>query len=386
MNLLEKFQRNYESIRVEGLESKYLPYLKLKNYLDENFSEKKRIGKSFLGNDIYVLKIGSGKTKILAWSQMHGNETTGTKAMLDVFEFLKLQESECEKILESISFYFIPMLNPDGSTMYSRRSASGIDLNRDFLKESSPEIKVLKSFVQEIKPDFLFNLHDQRTIFNVGETDKPTTLSFLAPSPNIERAKTEPRIKAMSVIDYMAKGLEKLIPGNIARFTDEFYPTSTGDNFMNAGFPIILFEAGHYPNDYERIKVRQFHALAILLALEKIAQNEGAEVGDYHQIPINNKKFLDIVLRNVLVRSNEAESLMDIGIYFEEMLDVENQEVIFCARIEEIGDLSNYFGHLDIDKKGKNYLGRFSMFPQIGEKADFSVGNIHFEKGKFKGR
>src|SRR5690606_3713769 len=214
--------------------------------------------------------------------------------------------------------------------------------------------------------------HDQRTIFNVGGTNKPATLSFLAPSPDISRTETEPRIKAMTVINHIYKGLNEIIPGYLARFTDEFYSTSTGDNFMNAGYPIILFEAGHYPNDYQRNKVRKFHALAILLAVEKISLEETAEVGEYHQIPINDKKFLDIVLRNVLVNSNEAESLLDIGIYFEELLDVEAQEIIYCSRIEEIGDLSGFYGHLDIDKKGKIYLGKSSIFPKIGEKADFS--------------
>ncbi|HLV23503.1 MAG TPA: M14 family zinc carboxypeptidase [Moheibacter sp.] len=384
MRLIDLFGKEYERIRVEGFGSKYLPFMKLKNYLDENFPEKILIGKSFLGNDIYGLKIGTGKTKIMAWSQMHGNETTGTRCMLDVFSFLNLNNEWTEKLLKSVSFYFIPMLNPDGSTLYTRRNAAGIDLNRDFLQEASPEIKVLKSFVNKIKPDFLFNLHDQRTIFNVGGTNKPATLSFLAPSPDISRTETEPRIKAMTVINHIYKGLNEIIPGYLARFTDEFYSTSTGDNFMNAGYPIILFEAGHYPNDYQRNKVRKFHALAILLAVEKISLEETAEVGEYHQIPINDKKFLDIVLRNVLVNSNEAESLLDIGIYFEELLDVEAQEIIYCSRIEEIGDLSGFYGHLDIDKKGKIYLGKSSIFPKIGEKADFSVGNIHFEKGKFK--
>src|SRR5690606_18769703 len=96
------------------------------------------------------------------------------------------------------------------------------------------------------------------------------------------------------------------------------------------------------------------------------------------------KKFLNIVLRNVLVNYNEADSLLDIGIYFEELLDVKMQEIFYCSRIEGIGDLSGFYGHLDIDKKGKVYVGKSSIFPKIGEKADFSVGNIHFEKGKFK--
>lgn len=385
MGLLDLFNKKYEEIRVEGLDSKYLPFLKLKSYLDANFPNKVSLGKSFLGNEIYELKIGSGKIKILAWSQMHGNESTGTRAMLDVFEFLKMSENWSESILESVSFHFIPMLNPDGSTLYTRRNAAGIDLNRDFIQEASPEIRLLKSFVHKLQPDFLFNLHDQRTIFNVGNEAKPATLSFLAPSPDVNRSETDSRIRAMAVIDYMAKGLEKVIPGCVARFSDEFYPTSTGDNFMKLGFPCILFEAGHYPHDYQRDHGRKYNALAILLALEKISNQNFTNKGNYDQIPQNNKKFLDIILRNVLVKSNDAESLLDIGIYFDERLDLDSQEILFCSRIEEIGNLSGYFGHIDIDNKGKVYVGKSSIFPVIGELADFSVGTIHFEKGKFNG-
>lgn len=385
MDLLKLFAKNYEQIRVPEFESKYLPFLKLKNYVNENFPEHGITGKSFLGNEIFYLKTGTGKINVLVWSQMHGNESTGTRCMLDVFEFLKLQNDWCREISEKITLHFIPVLNPDGATLYARRNACGIDINRDFIRESSPEIKVLKQKISEIKPDFLLNLHDQRTIFNVGETAEPATLSFLAPSANAERSLNETRRNTMAVISHIYKGLDTLIPGKMARFSDEFYPTSTGDNFTKMGIPTILFEAGHYPHDYQRDHTRRFNALAVLLALDGIADEINPGIENYFEIPENNKKFLDIVLRNVLVKSNESETLLDIGIYFEEKLNKKKQEIEFCARIEEIGDLSGYFGHLDIDKKGKIFVGKSSLFPVVGDLAGFSVGNIHFEKGKFKG-
>lgn len=385
MGLTVLFNNNYEKHRVDGLESKYLPFLKLKSYLDQNFPDKISIGKSFLGNEIFQLKIGTGKIKILIWSQMHGNESTGTRAMLDVFSFLKSETSWSDVILKELCIYYIPMLNPDGSSLYTRRNAAGIDLNRDFLQEASPEIKVLKAAVSEIQPDFMFNLHDQRSIFNVGDQSKPATMAFLAPSPDEIRSVTESRIKAMAVIDHMVKGLETVIPGHLSRFTDEFYPNSTGDNFTKLGFPCILFEAGHFPNDYSRNQVRKFNALAILLAFERISRSDVMEKGNYDNIPLNQKKYLDIILRNVQVESSESHAILDIGIYFEERVDLESQEVIYCSKIEEIGDLSAYYGHLDQDMKGEKYHGKSSVFPVIGELADFSVGNIHFENGNFKG-
>ena len=385
MDLLNLFAKNYEQIRVSGFESKYLPFLKLKNYVAENFPAHQVAGKSFLGNEIFYLKTGSGKIHVLAWSQMHGNESTGTRCMFDVFEFLKLPNEWCREIIEKITLHFIPMLNPDGATLYARRNACGIDINRDFIREASPEIKVLKSYARKIQPDFLFNLHDQRTIFNVSETAEPATLSFLAPSADAARSLTETRRDTMAVIAHICNGLSKFIPEKTARFSDEFYPASTGDNFTKMGIPTILFEAGHYPQDYQRDHTRRFNALAVLLALDGIAGRKNNGIENYFEIPENNKKFLDIVLRNVLVKSNESETLMDIGIYFEEKLNKKKQEIEFCARVEEAGDLSGYFGHLDIDKKGKVFVGKSSLFPVVGETADFSVGNIHFDKGKFSG-
>lgn len=386
MDLLELFEKKYESIRISGFESKYLSFLSLKNYLINNFfSEKKSIGKSFLGNEIYSLKLGNGNLKVLVWSQMHGNESTGTKAMLDVFEFLQFENEWCKSILENITLHFVPMLNPDGASVYTRRNACGIDLNRDFLKESSPEIKILKAYVQQVQPDFLFNLHDQRSIFNVGDTKEPATMAFLAPAADIGRSLNETRKKSMAVIDYIYNELSKVLPGKIALFSDEFYPASTGDNFMLMGYPTILFEAGHFPNDYQRDHSRRFNALSILLGLEKISKNEEPEIGNYFDIPENNKKFLDVVLRNTLVKSNDSEALLDIGIYFEEKLNQKEQKLEYCSRIEEIGDLSSYFGHVDIDTKGKIFVSKSEVYPQIGSYADFSVGNVHFDKGKFSG-
>lgn len=383
MNLIEFFEENYPKIKVEGFDSKFLPHTLLKTHLDCNFSQRELLGHSFLGNDIYLLKIGCGSKKILVWSQMHGNESTGTKAMLDVFEFLKLGHKISQNLTEKLSLYFIPMLNPDGAERYMRRNSCGIDLNRDFVKEASVEIKLLKKAVYELRPDFLFNLHDQRTIFNVGGTPRPATLSLLAPSPDKSRSVTPERKQSMEVIAYIYNRLQSILPGHIARFSDEFYPTSTGDNFMLEGFANILFEAGHYPNDYERKHVRRFNALALLLAMEKIADDKESNAEVYVKIPENDKKSLDVLLRNVLLKSENAESLIDFGIYFEEKLNQESGQLEWFSKIEEIGDLSAYYGHLEIDMNGKEYCGHSSILPEPGQLADFSVGDIHFDQGRF---
>ena len=46
-----------------------------------------KLGVSELGEEISLIEIGSGPFKVFAWSQMHGNESTTTKALFDFFKF-----------------------------------------------------------------------------------------------------------------------------------------------------------------------------------------------------------------------------------------------------------------------------------------------------------
>src|SRR5688500_4981893 len=43
------------------------------------------IGQSLLGRDIRAVTYGNGPTRVLLWSQMHGDESTATMALADVF-------------------------------------------------------------------------------------------------------------------------------------------------------------------------------------------------------------------------------------------------------------------------------------------------------------
>lgn len=69
-------------------------------------------GKSEKGRNIYVLKLGCGKRKILFVGAMHGREYVTTSFL---FRSLELYASGCEyrKIFEEYSFYVVPVCNPD---------------------------------------------------------------------------------------------------------------------------------------------------------------------------------------------------------------------------------------------------------------------------------
>ena len=81
----------------------------------KNVFEITEIGKSVQQRPIHQVKIGTGKTKILMWSQMHGNEPTTTKGLFDFFNFLSKDSELAQQIKNKYTLLWIPMLNPDGA-------------------------------------------------------------------------------------------------------------------------------------------------------------------------------------------------------------------------------------------------------------------------------
>lgn len=379
---IHQLEKEYSTFRQEEFDSKWLNFEELNRYFSLKSKQKEQIGTSFLGNPIYKLSFGSGEKRLLIWSQMHGNESSGTRAMFDVINFFEQKSELAQAILSNLTIDFIPMLNPDGANVNTRRNAVGIDINRDFLAKESSEIHVLLNQIEKGNYQTLFNLHDQRTIFNVGQTAKPATLSFLAPSYNVEEDVNEVREKTMGIIQAMNTELQKIIPGQVGRYTSEFYPMSTGDNFTKMGYPCVLFEAGHFPDDYQRNETRKYNALAIITGLNALLAKENLPFDTYTSIPQNGQKYLDIILRQVQIKNEEKSSVVDLGIYFEDYYNEEKNSVEQHAKITEIGDLRKFIGHLEIDAENQVYQGEFKNYPSLDQIATFMVGTIKLENGQ----
>ena len=379
---IHQLEKEYSTFRQEEFDSKWLNFEELNRYFSLKSTQKEQIGTSFLGNPIYKLSFGSGEKRLLIWSQMHGNESSGTRAMFDVINFFEQKSELAQAILSNLTIDFIPMLNPDGANVNTRRNAVGIDINRDFLAKESTEIHVLLNQIEKGNYQTLFNLHDQRTIFNVGQTAKPATLSFLAPSYNVEEDVNEVRKKTMGIIQAMNTELQKIIPGQVGRYTSEFYPMSTGDNFTKMGYPCVLFEAGHFPDDYQRNETRKYNALAIIAGLNALLAKENLPFDTYTSIPQNGQKYLDIILRQVQIKNEEKSSVVDLGIYFEDYYNEEKNSVEQHAKITEIGDLRKFIGHLEIDAENQVYQGEFKNYPSLDQIATFMVGTIKLENGQ----
>ena len=270
---------------------------------------------------IYSLELGQGPHKVLAWSQMHGNETTTTKALLDVLEYL-MHSVEGKELLQQLQLKLIFQLSPDGALNYTRLNGLGVDLNRDATIQSQPEMQTLVKVYRAFSPNLCLNLHGQRTIFATGKTNTPASLSFLAPAADLERSITPARKIAMKLIAAMAEEHETSTTWGIGRYDDSFNINCTGDYFTAQGVPTILFEAGHYPDDYARKTTRTLVTKSIIDCLKGFitARYDSFTVQDYNAIPENSNHLRDIEFTDVTIVNNSKITKSSLFVQFKEVL------------------------------------------------------------------
>jgi hypothetical protein len=372
---------NYKEIALTKRRFKHSDILPLIRQLS---FEKSIIGESFEGREIFKIKLGQGKRRILLWSQMHGNEATATMAIFDILNFLTSQEDYFQdfrnEILENMELHFVPMLNPDGAERFVRRTAQGIDMNRDALALQCPESKLLKGLVVDLQPEFSFNLHDQNIRYSAGNSSEQATISFLATAYNQETEWNEVRTKSRQVISAMNETLKEFIPKNIGRFSDEFEPRAFGDNIQKWGSSLILIESGGYKDDTEKQFIRKLNFVTILIAFEAILNNSyhNFTLEDYLQIHQNQKCLFDLKIVNAKIKSGETTFEVDLGINLEENNNSSASDFSYKSVIEDMGDLSVFWGIQTLDAKG-GLLRPLSDFPLIAAKYSFPKQNLVLE-------
>ena len=353
---------NYNDICVSEISGRYINYDHLNefiNALPPEFKIKEE-GKSVRSESIKSIEFGNGSHRILMWSQMHGNESTTTKAAIDLLNYFKKDSTHINEILKACTIKIIPILNPDGARVYTRVNANRIDLNRDAQDLTQPESRILKRVYENFKPDFCFNLHDQRTIFNVGNTNKPATVSFLAPAFDAERNNSPSREISMQLIAAMNSKLQEEIPGQVGRYDDGFNANCVGDAFQMKKTPTILFEAGHYRIDYNRDITRGYIFKALLKALDTIVYDKIQEytVKQYEAIPENGKQFVDILVLNPDFHVNKLTKSGIVAIQYKEVLKDKKLEFVPGLHVFE-KEPTEIFGHKTLncnDEKDMEWL------------------------------
>ena len=328
----------------------------------------KRVGTSIEGRDLNLISIGRGPVNVFLWSQMHGDEPTATQAIFDIFNFLKSEDLKPEKeaILRNCTLHFLPMLNPDGAEVFQRRNRLGIDINRDALRLQSPEGKTLKRVRDSLEADFGFNLHDQSTYYNAERTDRPATISYLAPAYNYEKDINEVRANAMKVIVFMNNIIQQYAPGQVGRYDDAFEPRAFGDNIQKWGTSTILIESGGYANDVEKQEIRKLNYVSILSAIYSIANGNYKDMplDAYGSIPENDRKLFDLKIKEATYDLLGKPYLLDVGINRLEVDKEGNKDFWYSSRIIDQGDLSTYYGYETLDAKGYRIMPG-KVYPEV---------------------
>ena len=349
----QQLLNNYSAFKVEEIKGRYLSYEMIVDYLKNlpAYFNLKIEGTSVLSENIYSIEFGNGPKKILMWSQMHGNESTTTKAVLDLLEYIVTDQNDDFKnsVLEFCTIKIILVLNPDGLKNYTRVNAKEVDLNRDASNQTQPESQLLRKVFDEFQPEYAFNLHDQRTIFSAGKQNKSATVSFLAPAYNKAREVNNVREKAMQIIIAMNNYLQTVIPGQVGRYDDSFNINCVGDYFQHRGASTILFEAGHFTNDYDREETRKYIFLSLYYGLVEIITSDykNQNILDYDKIPENEKLFYDIIIKNAEVNG----TIKDVAIQYEESL--RSNRLHWIPKLQGVGDFEEFFAHKTVNAKNK---------------------------------
>lgn len=79
------------------------------------------VGQSNRGRDVYKARVGNGKKVVLIESEIHGNEKTGTEALLNLLQYVGSSNSpEAKKIRNEMTLVVLPKMNPDASELNRR--------------------------------------------------------------------------------------------------------------------------------------------------------------------------------------------------------------------------------------------------------------------------
>lgn len=360
-DLLRRMYRHHEEVKEAGLDVRRFKHTdimpRIRDLAEDPAFRVSTAGYSVQGREIKAVSWGNGPVKVLLWTQMHGDEPTATMATLDLWNALRDADvlPEARKWRDRLTLVFLPLLNPDGAQVYDRQNALGIDLNRDALRLTSPEARILKHWRDSLSADWGFNLHDQHRYYSAGNTNFTSAIAFLAPPPDEKRSQPPHRQDAMRLIGGLSNGLQKLIPGQVAKYSDAFEPRAFGDNFTKWGTRTVLIEAGWLPGDPEKQTLRRLYFATLVAALDGIANQSFNQVPvkTYSDIPFNQNRLTDLLIREVQVQVGKGTYLLDICYKHEESTGPDGRTWRRQPTIAEIGDLSPYGAYTILEGEGE---------------------------------
>lgn len=123
------------------------------------------IGWSVEGREIIALHFSKSgldshesKIRVLIHAQQHGNEQSGKEGALMLAK--ELVKDEYAYLFDRIDLVLVPQVNPDGSEKNERRNSNGMDLNRNHLIMTEPEIMALHRLFDKYLFEVTLDAHE----------------------------------------------------------------------------------------------------------------------------------------------------------------------------------------------------------------------------------
>lgn len=89
--------------------------------VSEGAVDVEQAGRSNRGREIWTARVGTGPKAVLITSEIHGNEKTGTDAVLDLLDWVGTSDSrKAQQWREELTIVAIPKMNPDGAELDRR--------------------------------------------------------------------------------------------------------------------------------------------------------------------------------------------------------------------------------------------------------------------------
>jgi hypothetical protein len=309
-------------------------------------------GVSAGGWPIYVVKFGEAdpaKTRVLIETQIHGGEPLGTEAVVFLIQQLATGSNpEILNILDKLTVWFIPRLNPDGASntvdgalrprrqnhqywtpeewgldsgarapwyYNSRITPPGYDINRDFTPDLdfvmgpeyadllpgrsvdpgffvTPEGRTSRDVFKALQPDVFID-HHHRGSNTVSEDDNSLcTLQVIAQvTAGTEAYPLDPEVlklsKQINAYVYQVLNEKGNSPfGGITRYPDVELPGTALGSYTLNGSAIMLYEVRSVAQKSSGMLIRQ-SVVGIMETLKALADGSIYQVDPdlYDQIP-----------------------------------------------------------------------------------------------------
>lgn len=258
------------------------------------------IGKSAEGRDIWMVVAtregasnaagvrANGRPTILAQGGIHAGEIDGKDAGLMLLR--DIARGKRDQLLDRVNLLFVPIFNVDGHERASRFSrvnqrgpenagwrttAQNLNLNRDYMKADSPEMRAMVGAIDEWQPDMYVDLH----VTDGSDYQYDITWGYNGPhahSPSVARYLDE-------VVTPAATGDLKTwghVPGPLVFQADDADPSKgildwTSDPRFSHGYADVRHIAGILVENHS-LKPYEQRVLGTYVLLESLMRTVGS--------------------------------------------------------------------------------------------------------------